>query len=61
MNIPITHENLAEIYQRFPAVFTQVAYMLKNEVVKFEQVDSVYMNNVIKSLIARDYTPFVSR
>jgi len=57
MNIDINAENLSDISERYPTLYNQVALMLDKKTVKCEQIDPLYMNNVIKSLVMQGYKP----
>lgn len=55
MNIPITTSNLHQISDRYRAVYTQLLHMNKNEVAKCEQIEPLYVDLAIKSLLSRGY------
>lgn len=56
MNLPITTSNLHQIANRYSAVYTQLVRMNKNEVAKCEQIEPLYVDLAIKSLLSRGYT-----
>jgi hypothetical protein len=55
MNINVTYENMAEVLKRYPAVFFQCKKQLEGHTVKCEQIDALYMDNIIKSLLFKNY------
>lgn len=57
MGIPITPKNMVEITERFPALYKQLLAITKNQVVKCEQIEPLYVELAVKSLLKRGYTP----
>lgn len=57
LGMPITAKNLVEIAQRFPAVYTQLVTATKNQVVKCDQIEPLYVELAVKSLLRRGYHP----
>jgi hypothetical protein len=55
MRIPITRENLQDICERYEPLYTQLLKMNEHEVSKCEQVEPLYVDMAIRSLIARGY------
>jgi hypothetical protein len=58
MNVPVTQDNMIKISEKYPAVYSQLLYSTKNEVSKCEQVDPLYTDTVIKSLITQGYRAY---
>lgn len=56
MNVQITPETLNQVTQRFGAVFYQAKKQLEKQYVKCEQLDPLYVNNVIGSLGIKGFT-----
>lgn len=57
MHIPITPKNMVEITERFPALYKQLLTITKNQVVKCEQIEPLYVELAVKSLLKRGYQP----
>lgn len=57
MRIPITPKNMVEITERFPALYKQMLTITKNQVVKCEQIEPLYVELAVKSLLKRGYQP----
>ena len=55
LNIPITPQNMVDVVNRYPAVYAQLLSMTKNEVIKCEQIEPLYVDLAIKSLLRRGY------
>ena len=56
MDIPVTPDNLTAIGERFPAVYSQMKQILHNDVAKCEQIEPLYVDMAIKSLLSRGYS-----
>lgn len=55
MGIPITPKNMVEVTERFPALYKQLLAITKNQVVKCEQIEPLYVELAVKSLLKRGY------
>ena len=61
MNMPITPSNMSGIAKLYPAVFNQLLHITKNEIAKCEQIEPLYVDLAIKSLLSRGYKPLKKR
>jgi hypothetical protein len=48
---------MVEITERFPALYKQMLTITKNQVVKCEQIEPLYVELAVKSLLKRGYQP----
>jgi len=55
LNLPITADNMHAVTERFPAVYTQLLKMNRNEVAKCEQIEPLYVDVALKTLLSRGY------
>lgn len=55
MNISVTPQNISDVSNRYNAVFNQCKNYLQGETVKCEQVDPLYMDNIIKNFLRNNY------
>jgi hypothetical protein len=61
LNMPITPQNMVDITKRFPGVYAQLLAMTKNEVIKCEQIEPLYVDLAVKSLLRRGYKATVKK
>jgi hypothetical protein len=61
MNLPVNYHNMHEITKKYEALYTQLLHLTQNEVVKCEQIDSVFMDLALKSLLLRHYQPYQNK
>jgi hypothetical protein len=55
MELPITQENLSAIVERYKPIYIQLLKMNEHEVSKCEQVEPLFVDVAIKSLLSRNY------
>lgn len=61
MNLPINYHNMDKITKNYEALYTQLLHLTQNEVVKCEQIDSIFMDLALKSLLIRGYQAYQNK
>jgi hypothetical protein len=61
MGILVNYENMHKISKLYEALYTQLLRLTQHDVVKCEQIDSIFMDLALKSLLVRGYQAFQNK